>query len=77
LTIAKQPYGPWPKNKKMKQAGMLALIQSETVFHSYGMALYTRVLGMSTEEAMKVCDEGRDAILFRVKQEKVHSYTPL
>ena len=77
LTIAKQPYGPWPKEKRMKQAGLLALAQSETVFHSYGMALYTRVLGMGEEEARRVCDEGRDAILLRVKKEGVHSYTPL
>lgn len=56
---------------------MLALLQSETMFHSYGLMLHTRVLGMSQEESVKICDAARDAVLFRARKEKVHQYSNL
>lgn len=74
---SKSPYGLWPKEKHLKQAGMLGLITIESGFHSYALALMTRVLGLSKEEATKICDEARDAILLRAKKDKVHSYTNL
>lgn len=54
IEIFKQPFGTWPKNKQLKHAGALFLLGAETAYHSYGMALLTRVLGMSLEEAKAV-----------------------
>lgn len=53
----KHPWGPWPKEKRLKEVGMMMLLQGETAFSSYGMAAFTRILGYSTEEAQKFCDE--------------------
>lgn len=75
-TTFKMPMSSWPKAKHLKQAGMLQMVNAETLYHSYGLALFTRVLGMSPEEATKVCDEARDATLFRARKERVHDWTP-
>ncbi|KAF8542007.1 S-adenosyl-L-methionine-dependent methyltransferase [Trichophaea hybrida] len=51
----KHPFGPWPKNKRMKQIGAMAMLMCETGFEAYGMAVMTRILGMKKEDAMKEC----------------------
>lgn len=71
----KMPSGPWAKDKSLRQAGALQLLGTETLYHSYGIALFTRVLGMSIGEATKVCDDARDAAIHRARKEKVHDYT--
>ena len=73
--LFKVPYGPWPKHKDLKQAGMLNLINAESSFHAYSMALHTRVLGMSEQKSRQVCDDARDAILYTSRKDKVHQYT--
>lgn len=56
------PTGPWPKDPKMKELGYWALINSESSFEAYGLALFTRVLGMGGEEAKDLCIRaGRDS----------------
>ena len=35
---------------------MMILLMAETTFTAYGMAALTRVLGIDTEEATKLCD---------------------
>ena len=75
VTPLKVPFGSWPKDPKMKQAGMLQLYNAETMYHSYGMALFTRVLGMTSEEALKICDDAKHATLYRARKEKVHHWT--
>jgi hypothetical protein len=68
----KQPFGPWAKDKRLKYVGALGLLQAETAYHAYGewgvflfggketegigMAAFTRVLGMQTEEAERLCE---------------------
>jgi hypothetical protein len=43
---AKEPVGPWPKDQRLKRVGAVSLLNAETGFESYGMALLTRILGM-------------------------------
>jgi hypothetical protein len=35
----KEPVGPWPKDPRLKRAGAMNLLNGETTFDSYGMAL--------------------------------------
>lgn len=49
------PSGPWPKDQKMKEIGYWVLVNTETSFEAYGLALFTRILGMSGEEARDLC----------------------
>ncbi|KAI5844901.1 S-adenosyl-L-methionine-dependent methyltransferase [Tricharina praecox] len=59
----KQPFGPWAKERRLKEVGMLTLLQSEAAFLSYGMAALTRVLGMDHEVARKICHDGYQATM--------------
>jgi hypothetical protein len=36
----KHPWGPWPKEKRLKECGMMMLLQGETAFSSYGKCGY-------------------------------------
>jgi hypothetical protein len=53
--IRHMPVGPWPKDPHLKEIGHWALVNSETSFEAYGLALFTRVLGMSAESARELC----------------------
>ncbi|KAI5796112.1 S-adenosyl-L-methionine-dependent methyltransferase [Pyronema domesticum] len=53
---AKEPVGPWPKDDRQKRIGAMSLLNCETGFESYGMAAFTRVLGMEVEKARAICD---------------------
>lgn len=57
----KEPCGPWPKDLRLKKVGAMTLLNVETGFESYGMALFTRVLGMDAEEAHGVCQRALEA----------------
>ncbi|KAI5815495.1 S-adenosyl-L-methionine-dependent methyltransferase [Pyronema omphalodes] len=67
---AKEPVGPWPKDRRLKRIGALSLLNGETAFESYGMAVFTRVLGMEVEEAQKLCDKG----LLDARNKNYHIY---
>ncbi|KAI5817571.1 S-adenosyl-L-methionine-dependent methyltransferase [Pyronema omphalodes] len=54
-TNVKQPLGPWAKDPDIKKAGEMALLGGETGYHAYAMQMFTRVLGMSAEEANTMC----------------------
>jgi hypothetical protein len=69
----KHPLGPWPKDKRLKHVGALMLLNCETAFEAYGLALFTRVLGMEHEEAMQLCKDAFAA----VKNRQNHTYTYL
>ncbi|KAA8913362.1 S-adenosyl-L-methionine-dependent methyltransferase [Sphaerosporella brunnea] len=73
VTPVKQPFGPWPKDKRLKKAATMALLCAETGVEAYCMALYTRVLKMSSEEAKQVCD----ATLRAHKDKRTHMYNYL
>lgn len=54
----KLPLTPWAKDKDLKRVGAMNLLSSETGYGAYGMSLFTKCLGLSTEEAKAVCDKG-------------------
>jgi hypothetical protein len=43
--------GPWPKDPRLKKIGTMQLLHIDTIFESYGMAAFTRILGMDVEKA--------------------------
>ncbi|KAI5844900.1 S-adenosyl-L-methionine-dependent methyltransferase [Tricharina praecox] len=67
----KQPFGPWAKDKRLKEAGIMIWIMAEEGFTSYGLAAFTRMLGMDSEEAAKLCRDGYQA----TRERKSHLYT--
>ncbi|KAI5796043.1 S-adenosyl-L-methionine-dependent methyltransferase [Pyronema domesticum] len=68
---AKESVGPWPKDPKMKRIGAMALLNADTIYESYGMAAFTRVLEMDTEKARSICEAGRAA----ARSKNFHVYT--
>ncbi|KAI5812273.1 S-adenosyl-L-methionine-dependent methyltransferase [Pyronema omphalodes] len=82
---AKEPFGPWAKDPRMKKIGSMQLLHCESVFESYGMAAFTRVLGMELAEAKAICDAAKLAarnknyhiygLYFRVYGRKPKAYT--
>lgn len=68
----KQPYGPWAKDETLKRIGAMVLLAAKSGAEGYSMAMFTRVLGMSAEEAKKACQDcARD-----IKNRNHHSYSP-
>jgi hypothetical protein len=51
----KLPYGPWPADKKLKLIGRWYLSSMESAFEAYGLALFTRVLGMDSRVGKELC----------------------
>ncbi|KAI5856820.1 S-adenosyl-L-methionine-dependent methyltransferase [Tricharina praecox] len=47
----KQPLGPWPKDKKLKQLGAMTLMMLEVGLQAYSLAAFTRILKMDPAEA--------------------------
>ncbi|RPB10755.1 S-adenosyl-L-methionine-dependent methyltransferase [Morchella conica CCBAS932] len=68
--LYKVPMGTWAKDKKQKELGGFYQLNAESGFEAYGMALFTRVLGMPAEEAEAVVKAAER----EVKNRKVHSY---
>lgn len=68
----KQPLAPWPKNKVLKQVGALALLATPEGYHAYGMVAFRKALGMTFEEADRVCNESVKAAYN--KNEHIYSY---
>jgi hypothetical protein len=55
--VLKQPCSPWPMDPMLKKVGQYMLLNVETAYMSYGLAMFTRVLGMTVEEATRICAE--------------------
>ncbi|KAI5843769.1 S-adenosyl-L-methionine-dependent methyltransferase [Tricharina praecox] len=66
----KMVMGPWPKDARMKKIGIMNWAQSESAFQAYSMAALTRILGMSYEEADRICREALD----ETKNKSKHVY---
>jgi SAM-dependent methyltransferase len=66
----KQPFGPWPKDQPLKTIGNMMLLNGESAFHAYGMAMFTRILEMENEEADKICKAAHKAMY----NKNTHSY---
>ncbi|KAI5808401.1 S-adenosyl-L-methionine-dependent methyltransferase [Pyronema omphalodes] len=67
----KEPMGPWPKDPRQKRIGAMSLLNCETGIESYGLAAFTRVLGMEVDKARAVCK----AALAAVRNKNYHTYT--
>lgn len=72
VTSVKQPWGPWPRDKRLKHAGAVVLLNSEAGIPSYGMAAFTRVLGMTKDEAEALCQKASKAV--RNRQYHVYNF---
>jgi hypothetical protein len=70
MVTAKEPFGPWPKDPRMKKIGAMSLLNAETGFESYGMAAFTRVLEMDVEKARGMCERA----LQDVQDKNYHVY---
>ncbi|PWW76949.1 S-adenosyl-L-methionine-dependent methyltransferase [Tuber magnatum] len=68
--ILKLPWAPWPSDPKMKELGRFTLLNCETSFEAFGLALLTRVVGMSADEALKLCQDARKEL----RNKKIHIY---
>ncbi|KAI5787939.1 S-adenosyl-L-methionine-dependent methyltransferase [Pyronema domesticum] len=74
VTNVKQPYGPWAKDRRMKNVGAMVLLMNDSgLMEAYGMAAFTRVLGMEQDEALKICKDAQAAI----RNKNFHMYTYL
>ncbi|GAB1194210.1 hypothetical protein APSETT444_003452 [Aspergillus pseudonomiae] len=45
------PYGPWPKDRQLKEIGKWQYVQAPEGVEAYGLRLYTQVLGWPESEA--------------------------
>ncbi|KAI5811871.1 hypothetical protein BZA77DRAFT_297379 [Pyronema omphalodes] len=66
----KEPVGPWPKDARQKRIGAMSLLNCVTVFKSYGMTSFMRVLGMDIAKARAVCSVG----LAAARDKNYHMY---
>jgi len=70
VVTKKEPLGIWPRDKRMKRIGAMGLLMLETGLEAYTLAILTRVMGLSLEEALKI---GKEA-LEDVRRKEQHSY---
>jgi hypothetical protein len=73
VTTLKQPFGPWAKDERMKKIGAMTMFSSDSGTTGYGLALFTRVLGMSPEEALTICKKATADC----RNKNYHVWTPL
>lgn len=67
----KLPLGLWAADPKMKEIGAYVLLNSESAYDAFGMALFTRELGMTVDEARQiVAGAERDC-----RNKKIHAYS--
>ena len=70
VEIEKSPYGPWAKDPRYKEIGKFLLAIAETGFEAYSLALFTRVLNFTVEEA----HERFEAAKKEMRNRKIHGY---
>ena len=67
------PVGKWPKDKRLRESGLLALVGLLDGLSGFSQRVFTRGLGWSIEQM--------EVLLMRVRKEsknrKIHSYWPL
>jgi hypothetical protein len=73
VTDYKWPIGPWPADRRLKEAGALAMVSMLEELTGLSVAVFTRILGWSTEEL--------EVFLIDVKKEwksrGIHGYWPM
>lgn len=70
IEIQKSPYGPWAKDARHREIGKFLLAIAETGFEAYSLALFTRVLGLSVEDAK----ERFEAAKRDMRDRRIHAY---
>ena len=67
----KLPLGTWAADKKHQDMGAFTLLTTEHGFESYGMALFTRILGIEVPEAKElIAGAKKDS-----RSKRIHSYS--
>ncbi|CCX07700.1 Similar to Phosphoethanolamine N-methyltransferase 3; acc. no. Q9C6B9 [Pyronema omphalodes CBS 100304] len=51
------PWGPWAEDERLKELGRWAFITFKTGAAAYGLALLTRVGGITGEDAQRICND--------------------
>ena len=69
----KMPIGPWPREPKLKQAGMFGLVNLLDGLQGLSVKIFTELLGYTREELEMLLLEARQDVL----QKSVHSYYPV
>ncbi|RPA75632.1 S-adenosyl-L-methionine-dependent methyltransferase [Ascobolus immersus RN42] len=64
-----QPLGHWPRRKREREIAFWSVESMVSGLEAYGLALFTRVLGVGMEEARGVCERARRDLL----REGVHT----
>jgi hypothetical protein len=67
------PWGPWPKDRKMKEIGRAMFHNLMDAFDSYGLALLTRGAGYTENEANIFLALVKNA----VQRKELHSYNKM
>ncbi|TGZ77506.1 S-adenosyl-L-methionine-dependent methyltransferase [Ascodesmis nigricans] len=67
----KVPWGWWPKDKNKKYLGRVTAEVCSTGAEAHGLALMTRVLGYTEDDARKICD-GFNKVVAEGKQHGYH-----
>lgn len=71
--IYKVPYSPWPKDPKMKELGRYQQVLMLEALDAYSFALFTRILGWSTDQIRLLLAGVRKELLDRT----FHGYSRL
>ncbi|CCX14765.1 Similar to Demethylmenaquinone methyltransferase; acc. no. Q9RRT0 [Pyronema omphalodes CBS 100304] len=57
VVTLKQPFGPWAKDERMKKIGAMVMLTADAGAEGYGLAMFTRVLGMTAEDSLALCQK--------------------
>jgi hypothetical protein len=73
VVTLKQPFGPWAKDERMKKIGAMVLLTADAGAEGYGLAMFTRVLGMTPEDSLALCQRTSAEI----RNKNYHVWEPL
>lgn len=69
----KTPFGPWPKDKRLREAGQYNIVGMSEGLTGLSIRLFTRILGWTVEEM--------ELLLMQIRAEwrkrMIHSYLPM
>ncbi|KAL1962671.1 hypothetical protein VTN77DRAFT_9305 [Rasamsonia byssochlamydoides] len=71
-SVFKVPIGPWPKDPKMKELGRFQQVQQIQAIESYTPALFSRILGWTSEEVEVLVAKVRNEL----KDRSLHLWIP-
>ncbi|KAJ0340673.1 hypothetical protein KNSL1_011471 [Colletotrichum chrysophilum] len=64
------PLNSWPKEKKLKEIGMLHYVNLDLALEGLSLGLFTRALRWTRQEVLDLCAEAR----MDLKNRKIHAY---